>query len=151
MELENHLEKNPIQKTEQNSKNQSENAAWEQKPLARKRIFEAPFSRSTLKIERKISHRKTRCLFAPLLVSAWPKSLLQFDFKIRENVWTDLKKDSAPIQFKFFELQKTKRRPLIAPAIAVRLLINNSVSIQSTDYCLPMNQIFQQSWFFFIW
>ena len=30
--------------------------------------------------------------FAPLLVSSWPKSLLQFDFKNHENVWTDLKK-----------------------------------------------------------
>ena len=33
---------------------------------------------------------------APLAVSAWPKSLLQFDFKIHENVWTDLEKNAAP-------------------------------------------------------
>ena len=32
------------------------------------------------------------------------------------------KKDSAPIQFKFFDLQKTKKRPINAPAITVRLL-----------------------------
>ena len=63
-----------------------------------------PFSRSTLNLEQKNSRRKTTRFFAPLPVSAWPKSLLQFDFK-NENVWTDLKKkDSAPIQFKFFEL-----------------------------------------------
>ena len=58
---------------------------------ARKRIFvQTPFSHSTLNLERKISRRKTTRVFAPLPVSAWPKSLLQFDFKNHENVWTDL-------------------------------------------------------------
>ena len=75
------------------------------KPPERRRVFvQTPFSHSALKFERKISNRKTTRFFAPLPVSAWPKSLLQFDFKNHENVWTDQKKDSAPIQFKFFKL-----------------------------------------------
>ena len=39
MDWENHLERDPIQKNWKNSKNQSEIAAFEQKPLARKRIL----------------------------------------------------------------------------------------------------------------
>ena len=47
--------KKPIQKIEKrNSKNQSEIAAFGQKPAARKRIFvHTPFSHSILKLERK--------------------------------------------------------------------------------------------------
>ena len=61
--------------------------------------------KNSKKQSEKNSRRKTTRFFAPFPVSAWPKSLLQFDFKNHENVWTDLKKkDSAPIQFKFFEL-----------------------------------------------
>ena len=44
-------------------------------PLARKRIF----------LERKTSRRKTTRFFAPIPVSAWPKSLLLFDFKNHEK------------------------------------------------------------------
>ena len=69
------------------TKNQSESAACEQKPLARKRIFvQTPFSHSTLNLEQKISRRKTTRFFAPLPVLAWTKSLLQFDFKNHENL-----------------------------------------------------------------
>ena len=39
MDWENHLEKKSDQKNRKNSKNQSEIAACEQKPLVRKRIF----------------------------------------------------------------------------------------------------------------
>ena len=54
MDWKNHLEKNPIQKIDKNCKNQSEIAAFEQKPLARKRIFvQTPFSHSTLKFRAK--------------------------------------------------------------------------------------------------
>ena len=42
---------------------------------------------------------KTTRFFAPFRVSAWPKSLLQFDFKNHENVWTDLKK-KQPEEFR---------------------------------------------------
>ena len=94
------------------------------KPLARKRNFvQTPFSRSTLNLERKISRRKTTRFFAPLPVSAWPKSLLQFDFKNHENVRTDLKKRQRPNTIQILWIVKNKRRPIIAPAIAVRLLI----------------------------
>ena len=79
-----------------NSKNQSEIAACEQKPLARNRNFnQIPFSHSTLQLERTISRRKTTRFFALLPVWAWPKSLLQFDFKNHENVWTDLQNGST--------------------------------------------------------
>ena len=45
--------KNPIQKSKKNSNNQSEIAACEQKPIARKQIFvQTPFSHSTLNLER---------------------------------------------------------------------------------------------------
>ena len=54
------------------------------------------------KIRAKKSRRKTSRVFAPLPASAWPKSLLKFEFKNHENKWTDL--EYFPIQFKFFEL-----------------------------------------------
>ena len=43
-----------------------------------------------------MSRRKTTRFFSSLPVSAWPKSLLQFDFKNHENMWTDLKKRQRP-------------------------------------------------------
>ena len=48
------------------------------------------------KIIAKISRCKTTRFLAPFLVSTWPKSLLQLDFKNHENVWTDLTKKTAP-------------------------------------------------------
>ena len=64
MAWENYLEKNPIQKIEKNSKNQSEIAACEQKTLARKRIFvQTPFSHSTLNLERKNFTLQNHSLF----------------------------------------------------------------------------------------
>ena len=55
MEWENHLEKNPIQKIEKkNSKNQSKDAACEQKTTSEKANFcSNTNSHSTLKLERK--------------------------------------------------------------------------------------------------
>ena len=89
-------------KNRKNSKNQSEIAACEQKTTTDKANF---CSNTVFSLYFKISRRKTTRFFVPFPVSAWPKSLLQFDFKNHKNVWTDLKKkDSAPIQFKFFEL-----------------------------------------------
>ena len=91
MDWENHLEKNPIHKIEKTVKIKVKLPHVNKKPLARKRIFvQTPFSHSTLNLGEKISRRKTNRFFAPLPVSAWPKSLLQFDFKNHENVWTDL-------------------------------------------------------------
>ena len=91
---------------------------WAKKPLARRQFFvQTPFSHSNLKLERESSTPQCEWVYfkirakksypaKPLAFSLhflWPKSSLQFDFKNHENVWTDLK-DSAPIQFKFFEL-----------------------------------------------
>ena len=107
--LENHLEKKSDPKNRKNSKNQSEIAACEQKTTTEKPNFcsNTIFSLYFKIRAQKNSRRKTTRFFAPFPVSAWPKSLLQFDFKNHENVWTDLKKkkkDSAPIQFKLFEM-----------------------------------------------
>ena len=91
--LGNHLEKNPIQKIEKTVKIRVKLPHVNKKSLPRNRIFvQTPFSHSTLKLERKKFTPQNHSLFAPFPVSAWPKSLLQFDFKNHENVWTDLKK-----------------------------------------------------------
>ena len=91
MHLENHLEKNPLEKVEKTVKIKVKSPHVNKKPLARKRIFlQTPFSHSILKLVRKKSRRKTTRFFAPRPVSACSKSLLQIDFKNRENVWTDI-------------------------------------------------------------
>ena len=91
MDWENHLEKNPILKIEKTVKIKVKLPHVNKKPLARKRIFvQTPFSHSILKLEQKSSRRKITRFFAPFPVSAWSKSLLQFDFQKHENVWTDL-------------------------------------------------------------
>ena len=81
-------------KNRKNNKNQSEIAACEQKTTTEKPKFcsNTVFSLYFKIRAKKISRRKTTRFFAPFPVSAWPKSLLQFDFKNHENVWTDLKK-----------------------------------------------------------
>ena len=71
MDWKNHLEKNPFQKIEKNSKNQSEIAAFEQKTTTDK----ANFCSNTVfslyfKIRAKNSRRKTTRFFAPIPVSA---------------------------------------------------------------------------------
>ena len=87
MDWENHLEKNSIQKIEKTEKIKAKLPHVNKKPLPIKRTFvQTPYSHSTLKLEQKISRRKTTRFFAPLPVSASPKSLLQFDFKNHENV-----------------------------------------------------------------
>ena len=64
MDWENYLEKNPIQKIEKNSKNQSEIAACEQKSTPGNRIFiQTPFSHSTLKLEQKKFTPQNHSLF----------------------------------------------------------------------------------------
>ena len=110
MDWENHFEKNPIQKNENTVKSicktQNEIATCEQKPLARKRIFvQTPFSHSTLNLERKKFHAAKPLAFS-----------LHFLFRRDQNHYSNLnskimkmceqifKKDSALIQFKFFEL-----------------------------------------------
>ena len=105
MDWENRLEKKSDPKNWKNSKNQSEIAACEKTTTEKPNFCSNTVYSLTLKLEQKNLRRKTTRFIAQFPVSAWPKSLLQFDFKNHENVWTDLKKkDSAPIQFKFFEL-----------------------------------------------
>ena len=80
MDWENYLEKNPIQKIEKTVKIRLKLPHVNKKPLLRNRIFvQTPFSHSTLKLEHLTSKIMKMC----------------------EQI---LKKDSAPIQFKFFEL-----------------------------------------------
>ena len=68
------------------------------KPLARKRIsVQKPFSHSISKLEQKISRRKTTRFFAPLPVSVWPKSLLQFDLTSKiMKIWEQIIKKERP-------------------------------------------------------
>ena len=96
--------KNPIQKMEKLIKNQCQIAACEQKNYKResKFLFKHTFLTLTLK-SKPLSYKTTR-FFAPLAVPAWPKSLFQFYLKIMKMCEHILKKDSAPIQFNFFEL-----------------------------------------------
>ena len=105
MGWENHLEKSPVQKIEKTVKIKVKLPHVNKKPLARKQIFvQTPFSHSNSKLEQKKFTPHNHSLLAPLPVSEWTKSLLQFDFKNHENVWTDLEKRQRPIQLKFFEM-----------------------------------------------
>ena len=126
MDWENHFEKNSIQKIEKTVKIKVKLPHVNKKPLARKRIFvQTPFSHSTLNLEQKISRRKTTRFFAPLPVSAWPKSLLQFDFKNHENVWTDLKKKPEELR---------KRLEVKIHLNAIQLLIKQNMPSLIYDY-----------------
>ena len=63
MDWKNYLE-NPIQKIKKKTENQSEIAACEKKPVARKQIFvQTPLSHSTLKLERKKFRPQNHSLF----------------------------------------------------------------------------------------
>ena len=111
MDWENHLEKNPIQKIEKTVKirNQSEIAACEQKTTTEKPNF---CSNTVFSLYFKIRAKKIHAA-KPLAFS------LHFLFRRDQNHYSNLtskimkmceqilkkkKKDSAPIQFKFFEL-----------------------------------------------
>ena len=122
MDWENHFEKNPIQKNRKNSKNQSEIAACEQKTTTEKPNF---VSNTIFSLHFKIRAKKIHAA-KPLAFS------LHFLFRRDQNHYSNLtskimkmceqilkkkktapqynsnslncKKDSAPIQFKFFEL-----------------------------------------------
>ena len=101
------------------------------KPLGRKRTFvPTPFSHSALNLEQKnFTPQKNHSLFrstscfgvTKITTPIWLQKSWMCEHILRQGPYWVLKKDSAPIQFKFFELWKTKRRPIIAPAIAVRL------------------------------
>ena len=99
MDWKNHLEKNPIQKNRKNCINQSEIAACEQKTtnFSSNTVFSLYF-----KFRSKKFHAAKPLAFS-----------LHFLFRRDQNHYSNLtskimkmceKKDSAPIQFKFFEL-----------------------------------------------
>ena len=126
MDWENHLEKNPIQKIEKNSKNQSGIAACEQKTTTEKSNFCSNTIFSLYFKFRAIKFHAAK----PLAFS------LHFLFRRDQNHHSNLtskimkmckqilkKKKTAP-QYNSNSLncKKTKRRPIIASAIAVRLL-----------------------------
>ena len=105
MDWENYLEKNLIQKIGKTVKTKVKLSHVNKKPQARKRIFvQTPFSHCTSKLEKKIYAAK------PLAFS------LRFQFRRDQNNHSNLtskimkmceqilKKDSATIQFKSFEL-----------------------------------------------
>ena len=106
MDCENHLEKNPIHKIEKTVKIRVKLPHVNKKPLARKQIFvQTPFSHY-LKFRPKKFHAAKPLAFS-----------LHFLFRRDQNYYSNLtskimkmceqilkKKDSAPIQFKFFEL-----------------------------------------------
>ena len=88
MDWENYLEKNPIQKIEKNSKNQSEIAAYEQKTTSEKPNFcsNTAFSLNFKFRAKKFYAAKPLAFLLHFLFRRDPKSLLQFDFKNHENV-----------------------------------------------------------------
>ena len=74
-------------KIEKNSKYQSQIAACETKPQARKQIFvQIPFCHSTLKLERKNFTPQNHSLFRYTPCFGVIKSSLQFDFKNHKMV-----------------------------------------------------------------
>ena len=102
----NHLEKNQIRKIEKKTKNQSQIAACEQKRPAKKRIFvQTPFSHFTFKLEwKKIHAAKTLALSLHFLFRRDQNHYSNLTSKIVKTCEQILKKISAPIQFKYFEL-----------------------------------------------
>ena len=126
MDWENHLKsntKNPIQKIDETEKITSEIATCEQKTTSEKPNV---CSNNVFSLNFKIRAKKIYAV-KPLAFS------LHFLFRCHQNPYPNLtskimkmceqilKKDSAPIQFKFFEVQKTTMSPIIA-AIVLRLL-----------------------------
>ena len=106
MDWENHLEKNPIQKIEKTVKIKVKLPHVNKKPLARKRIF---VQNTVFSLYFKFRANKFHAA-KPLAFS------LHFLFRCDQNHYSNLtskimkmceqifKKDSAPKQFKFFEL-----------------------------------------------
>ena len=106
MDWENHLEKNPIPKIEKTVKIEVKLPHVNKKPLARKRIFvQTPFSHSTLNLEQKKFHAAKALAFSlHFLFRRDQNHYSNLTSKIMKMCEQILKKDSAPIQFKFFEL-----------------------------------------------
>ena len=95
------------------------------KPLPRNRIFvQTPFSHSTLKLERKKFTPQNRSLF-PSISCFGVTKITTPTSKIMKMCEQILKKTAPQYNSNSLNCKKTKRRPIIAPAIAVRLLIKD--------------------------
>ena len=105
MDWKNHLEKKSDQKKSKKTvKIKVKLPHVNKKPLARKRIFvQTPFSHSTLNLERKKFHAAKPLAFSLHFLFRRDQNHSSKS-KIMKMCEKILKKDSAPIQFKFFEL-----------------------------------------------
>ena len=97
--------KNPLQKTEKNSKNQSGIAACEQKITSEKAKFCPNTIFSLYKIRaKKFQAAKPFAFSLHFLFQRDQNHYSNLNSKIMKMCEQILKKDSAPIQLKFFEL-----------------------------------------------
>ena len=105
MDWESHLEKNPIQQIKKTVKINVKLPHVNKKPLPKNRIFiQTPFSHSTLKLEQKIHAAKPLAFSLHFLFRRDQNHYSNLTSKIMKMCEQILKKDSTPIQFKFFEL-----------------------------------------------
>ena len=106
MDWEIHLEKKPIQKFEKNCKNLSEIAACEQKTTSEKANFcsNTVFSLYFKFRAKKFHAAKSLAFSLHFLFRRDQNHYSKLTSKIMKMCEQILKKNSAPIQFKFFEL-----------------------------------------------
>ena len=124
MDWENHLEKNLIQKIEKTVKIKVKLPHVNKKPLARKRIFvQTPFSHSPLNLERKNFTPQNYALFRSTSCFGVTKITTIFWTSKIMKMCEQILKTAPQYNSNSSNCKKTKRRPIIAPAIAVRLLI----------------------------
>ena len=104
--VKNHVEKNPNQKIEKTSKNQCEIAACEQKTTSEKANFcsNAVFSLYFIIRVKTFHAAKPLAFMLHFLFRRDQNHYSNFTSKIVKMCGQILKKDSDPIQFKFFEL-----------------------------------------------
>ena len=134
MDWKKHLDKNSVQQIEKTVKIKVKLPHVNKKPLARKRIFvQTPFSHSTLNLERKKFTPQNHSFFS-----------LHFLFRRDQNHYSNLtskimtmceqilKKRQRPNTTQILLIVKTKRRPIIAPDISVRLLKTTLFSLHSS-------------------
>ena len=106
--------KKPIQKIEKTVKIKVKLPHVNKKPLPIKRIFvQTTYSHSSLKLERKN--------FTPQNHSLFRSNLTSKTMKMCEQIF----KTAPQYNSNSLNCKKTKRRPIIAPAIAVRLLMKD--------------------------
>ena len=141
MDWENHLEKKSDPKHRKNRKNQSEIAACEQKTTSEK----ANFCSNTVfslyfKFRAKIHAAKPVAFSLHFLFRRDQNHYSNLTSKIMKMCEQILKKKTAP-QYNSNSLncKRTKRRPKIAPAIAVRLLTRKKTHSKVETKCLAFS------------